>query len=135
MLALDEQSALRRHPAAGNCRRADSAPLSALAGDALDSRFRSWRGRSGRRYVFSVYDRLSCPAYEDAVMMVIAAAPEDQQRIVAISLTGCFPGIDLAAAGRLHAADSRIEFHIHLLARSRADRLAVIADLAHLCRN
>ena len=37
------------------------------AGEAvLHSKYRHWRGRSGRSYVFSVYAPADCPPYEDA---------------------------------------------------------------------
>jgi hypothetical protein len=133
MLALGEHPTRRSDISARNRGRDDSAPLSALAGDALGGRFRSWRGRSGRRYVFSVYDPLSCPAYEDAVM-IVAEASDGERRVVSIGETGSFPDIALAkAAGQ--ATSGRLELHVHLLARSRAERLALIADLAHLRRN
>lgn len=133
MLALDEHFAVRLGEPAGRRRSADSAPLTALAGDALDGRFRSWRGRSGRRYVFSVYDSVSCPAYEHAVMMVAAKTPDGQRRILSIVETGCFPDIVLAKAAAMTGPDGAPEFHIHLLARSPAERIKLIADLAHLC--
>ena len=38
--------------------------------DLLRRKYRSWRGRSGRAYMFSVYSPFDCPAYEDAVLIV-----------------------------------------------------------------
>jgi len=126
---------LGEHPTRGRDRRQlkfpprESAPLSVLAGDALDGRFRCWRGMSGLGYTFSVYEVASCPAYEHAVMMGVVVAPDGARRIVSIGDTGCFPDLFLANAAASRAPDGRTEFHIHLLARSRAERLAVIADL------
>ena len=131
MLALDEHLPRNRDRSAHQ-RRPDNAPLTALAGEAVGGRFRSWRGHSGRRYVFSVYDFACCPPYEHAVMIIAAAAPDGERRIVSIAETGCFPDIVLAKAAATGVAHGALEIHIHLLAQSRAERIAVIADLAHL---
>jgi hypothetical protein len=131
MLRLDEHPTRDCDPGAAKFQQRDSAPLSVLSGDALDGRFRCWRGMSGLGYTFSVYDVASCPAYEHAVMMAVVVAPDGGRRIQSIGDTGCFPDLFLANAARSRARDSRTEFHIHLLARSRAERLAVIADLGH----
>ncbi|MGA2792264.1 MAG: hypothetical protein ABSE69_01835 [Roseiarcus sp.] len=110
----------------------DSAPLSALAGDALGAHFRSWRGASGRRYVFSIYGPPSCPAYDHAVIVVAAVDAAGDRTDVFIADTGCFPEIVLAsAAAKWTRADAEIEFHIHLLAKSPAERRALISDLSH----
>jgi len=110
----------------------DGAPLAALAGEPLDGRFRSWRGRSGRRYVFSVYHPASCPAYEDAVLLAAAVAPDGGRRPLFIGDTGCFPDIVLARGADSAPRGAAVEMHVHLLAGSRAGRDAVLADLAHL---
>jgi hypothetical protein len=112
--------------------RGDSASLVALAGGALDARFRSWRGASGQRYTFSVYGRRSCPAYENAVAMVARIEPDGARRIIFIGDTGCFPDILFAEAANHIPADGEVEFHVHLLATSRAGRAAVIADLSQV---
>jgi hypothetical protein len=134
MLALDEHPAGPSELAARNRRSDASAPLSALAGEALGSRFRSWRGSSGRRYVFSVYDAQTCPAYENALMIVAEATAEGGRRLISIGDTGCLPDLALAKARRV-GAGAGLEFHVHLLARSRVERIAAISDLAHLDRN
>jgi hypothetical protein len=114
----------------------DSAPLSALAGDPLGARFRCWRGASGRRYVFSIYGRRSCPAYDHAVIMIAAVQRDGDRRVLFIADTGCFPDVVLArAAARWMRADAEIEFHIHLLATSPAARRALIADLSQPARS
>jgi hypothetical protein len=108
----------------------DSAPLLTLAGDALGTRHRCWRGASGRRYVFSVYSRQACPAYSHAVIMVVAVQPDGARRVVLAADTGCFPEMALANASKEWAkAGSEIELHVHLLAASLAERRAVVADL------
>ncbi len=114
----------------------DSAPLLALADDALAARFRSWRGASGRRYVFSVYEPFGCPAYSHAVIVVAAVDAAGDRTALLIADTGCFPEIVLAnATSRWMRADAKIEFHVHLLANSSAARVALIADLSHTPRS
>jgi hypothetical protein len=107
-------------------------PLASLAGGALDGQFRFWRGRSGRRYVCSVYDRAACPAYEHAILIVAAVAPDGARHLLFIAETGCFPEIALAKAEQAARGHGRVEFHVHLLARSAAARAALLADFAHL---
>jgi hypothetical protein len=128
-------SQVRRAPTAGSSARppdAEGASLAALAGEGLERQFRSWRGRSGRRYVCSVYDPATCPPYEHALLMVAAVAPDDARRLLSIVDTGCFPEIVLAGAVEAARAGAPVEFHLHLLARSRAERAAILSDLAHL---
>jgi hypothetical protein len=112
-----------------------SAPLRALAGGALGARFRSWRGASGRRYVFSVYDQHSCPTFEHAVALIATVGRSGERRAIAVEDTGCFPDISLAkAAARIPSGDA-CEVHIHLLATSRTERAALIADLSQARRS
>jgi hypothetical protein len=112
-----------------------SAPLRALAGEALAARFRSWRGVSGRRYIFSVFDRQSCPAYEHVVAMIVARDPDGERRIMFIDDTGSFPDLALAKAMMGIPAEPEVEFHVHLLATSRPERAAMIADLTQASRS
>jgi len=134
MLALDEHPARWSELAPRIGRFDGGMPLSSLAGETLQSRFRAWRGSSGRRYVFSVYDAPSCPAYQDALMIVAEATADGNRRVLSIGDTGCFPDLALAKA-RGCKAGGRLELHVHLLTRSRAERLAAINDLAHFERN
>jgi hypothetical protein len=151
MLALHEQlayprgqSALEIQPVGWTPRSARfsaslgesaSAPLRALAGEALAARFRSWRGASGRRYIFSVFDRQSCPPYEHVVAMIVARDPDGERRIVFIDDTGCFPDLALAKAVKGIAAEREVELHVHLLATSCTERAAMIADLSQARRS
>ena len=148
MLALEEQAEYRSDDAnlrdghrtgrasrasRPSCRFPDSAPLQALAEGGLRAKFRSWRGASGRRYVFSVYDRHSCPAYSDAVLVVASALADGDRKIVFAADTGCFPDMVVAKAAAKFAG--AFEFHVHLLARAPDERRAVIADISHAGRS
>lgn len=85
-------------------------------------KYRHWRGRSGRSYVFSVYAPDDCPAYEDAVVMVVVHG----KALACVDL-GPLPLTTLEALRRRAARDA--EFQIHVLADRGADRRALIADL------
>ena len=86
-------------------------------------KYRHWRGRSGRSYVFSVYAPEDCPPYEDAVVMVVARG----KALACVDL-GPLPLSTLEALRR--GCDGRdVEFQIHVLADRGADRRALIADL------
>lgn len=104
--------------------------LASLADEKLAGRFRHWRGASGRRYIFSLYEPESCPAYDDAVLIVAVKCTAGLRRILTICDTGPLPELALArACEAADASDESVECHVHLLAASHAERAAVIEDL------
>ncbi len=104
--------------------------LAALAGTPFSSRFFSWAGLSGRRYVFSVYRASACPAYCDAVMVAAVREDSGRRRVVSVRDTGEFPEPVVARAEHeLRAFGPGLEFHLHLLASSPEEREATLADL------
>jgi hypothetical protein len=110
---------------------AEAEPLAALAGEALSPRFCAWRGASGRRYIASVYEAGACPAYCDAALIAVAADADGRRRILALADTGVFPEPVVARlAETLRPLAERLEFHLHLLAASSAERRAALDDLA-----
>jgi hypothetical protein len=125
-----EQSAILPDRPPTSAAGVDSGRLAALAGGALAERFRRWRGASGQRYIFSVYDRGTCPAYDHAVLIAAMVAANGERRVAFIADTGALPDLALSeAAERSGAIGAGVEFHVHLLAASRVERAAVIADL------
>jgi hypothetical protein len=111
--------------------KARSSSLAALAGMPISSRFCSWIGLSGQRYVFSVYSPSECPAFRDAVLVAAIRDMTGQQRVVSVRETGSFPEPVMAKAQRdLRAFGPGLEFHLYLLAASAAERAATVADLA-----
>ena len=70
--------------------RAASSSLAALAGMPISSRFCSWIGLSGRRYVFSVYPASDCPAFRDAVLLAVVRDMTGPA-VVSVRETGAFP--------------------------------------------
>jgi hypothetical protein len=105
--------------------------LAALDGMPISSRFCSWIGLSGRRYVFSVYPALECPAFRDAVLLAVIRDMTEQWRVISVRETGSFPEPAVAKAQReLRAFGPGLEFHLHLLTTSAAEWTATVADLA-----
>jgi hypothetical protein len=104
--------------------------LAALAGMPFSSRFCSWAGLSGRRYVFSVYPASTCPAFCDAILLATVRDGSGRRRVVCVRDTGAFPEPVVARAQReFRSLGPGLEFHLHLLPTA-ADRAARIADLA-----
>ncbi|MDQ0396262.1 hypothetical protein [Labrys monachus] len=120
-----EQIAIRSH-----CRLSDRrafTPLPALGREAPDaaSRFRRWRGASGKSYLVSVYPIGECPDYVDAVLIAVDAASGARVWIGEAGTGGAGLAATLSAAARAGAS----EVHVHLLAGDEAGRLAAILDL------
>ena len=118
-------------PTAPHFAETEAEPLAALADEPLSPRFCAWRGASGRRYIASVYEARACPAYCDAALIAVAANCHGERRIVALADTGAFPEPVVARLTQtLAPAAERLEFHLHLLAATSAERRAALDDLA-----
>lgn len=93
-----------------------------------ERRFTAWRGRSGRRYVASVFaaDDTHPLSFTDAVLLAVSA----ERQIIAARDSGPF-GVE-AALARWQRAVSEAgakEIHVHLLAEDSASRRAALLDL------
>jgi hypothetical protein len=118
-------------PMSGQGDKTRGASLKALTGMPISSRFCSWIGQSGRRYVFSVYPASECPAFPDAVLMAVVRDMTGRRCVVSVRDTGAFPEPVVAGVQReLRAFRPGLELHLHLLAASSAERAATVADLA-----
>ena len=74
---------------------------------------------------------VDCPAFRDAVLLAAVRDMTGQRRVVSVRETGAFPEPVVAKAQReLRAFGPGVEFHLHLLAASPAERAATVADLA-----
>ena len=97
--------------------------------DAAD-RFWYWSGRSGRRYIHSVYALATCPPLPGAVYIAVR---RNSGVPVAVAL-GRFPAIlDQPGIERLRRRLSALgasELHVHLLSRSESEAEAARSDLA-----
>ncbi|WP_439496213.1 hypothetical protein [Bosea sp. (in: a-proteobacteria)] len=113
----------------------DAAPATAACEMPLRSgaglgerRFTAWRGRSGRRYVASVFTITDEHAlgFTDAVLLAVSS----DRRIIAARDSGPF-GVE-AALGRWRRAVALAgasEIHVHLLAEDGMTRRAALLDL------
>jgi hypothetical protein len=119
------QIAIRSHSSLRDSRLC--APLIALGRDAPDaaSRFRRWRGASGRSYLVSVYPIGECPDYIDAVLMAVDGKTS---ACVWIGEAG-EGGTQLAAILAIAAQAGASEVHVHLLAGDPAARSRAVRDL------
>jgi hypothetical protein len=128
---VDRAYGVAEGPAVGWTAPMSGSSLAALEGMPISSRFCSWIGLSGRRYVFSVYPALECPAFSDAVLLAVIRDMTGQRRVISVRETGPFPEPVLENAQREHRAfGPGLEFHLHLLATSPLERAATVADLA-----
>lgn len=110
----------------------------------LQDHFRYWRGRSGKRYLFSIVDMQALEDYTSAVVLLVARRG-DQETILASGMIDRqgYPDLDLAREiARFTQALLRrqphrpgaaylpsLEAHIHLLSDTGTDRAATLCDL------
>ncbi len=136
--AADRPAAEARAPGGAHAPQRRDAPLDCLAGAALGSRFHSWRGASGRRYICSLFpvragaELGGLPEFDEAIALAVSRDGEGRRRRIAVLdlswRDGRFAG-DLRAAGDAVSAGAS-EWHIHLLAGDACARQAAIADLS-----
>jgi hypothetical protein len=110
-----------------------TAPPSPLRGPAVldNERFCAWRGRSGRRYVTSIYGFDACPDYEHVVALAVRRAPDGSRTALCGVDLGAFPLVALHGEAMKAAREQGAnEVHLHLLAETSAGRAAAIEDLA-----
>lgn len=93
-----------------------------------ERRFTAWRGRSGQRYVASVFPVADDHAlsFTDAVLLAVS----QDRRILAARDSGVF-GIEAALTRWRNAvlAAGAHEIHVHLLAEDGISRRAALLDL------
>jgi hypothetical protein len=101
--------------------------------DLLRRKYRSWRGRSGRTYMFSVYSPFDCPAYEDAVLIVARRGADTRGGALAWRDLGRLAESELSEIRRRFADRlDAVEFHIHVLADRYGDRRRLIEDVMYV---
>lgn len=102
---------------------AGGAPAPALHGS---------RGRSGRRYVVSVYPLAEAcdAAHVDAVLIAVRRDADGARHVVGLRESGAFApaGFDASWFGLMRGLGAD-ELHVHLLATSPQDRAAALRDL------
>lgn len=131
MISLSHEQSLR--PAMGRAFTAEE-PVAALARHALAPAFVYWRGASGKRYLHKVYPWREWAGFECANIMRVGRR-QGARRVLWVGQTGAIaglmrPGDAGGSKARLRADElSADEVHVHLLARTRAERDAVERDL------
>ena len=81
-------------------------------------RVQVWRGKSGRRYVHTVYPSNACPEVENAIYLAVGRDGSGARRPVAID------------GGRsFFPSDGTEEVHVHLLASCGHQAARVMDDL------
>jgi hypothetical protein len=115
-----------------------NAPLASLEGDVLARRFHVWSGRSGRRYICSVFAacresaEAGLPDFADAIVIAVAMTAEGLRYPIAFFDCGdaCAGYLDRRQGFLAKAlAHSVREWHVHLLATNPQHRRSVLADI------
>ncbi len=95
----------------------------------LGDRFHYFRGRSGRRYLFTAVAGDALADFRSVVAMLAEPAPDGRlsaRAVVTVDALGC------ADRGWPPGDGRQTLCLIHLLAQTEAERRAVVADLASL---
>jgi hypothetical protein len=115
--------------------------LASLAGGDLAARFHAWRGRSGRRYICSVFPvdhraaDAGLPEFAEAIVIAVGQDIGGERRIVAF--LQCEYGANALARQAFVAAAIKAgarQWHVHLLTADPQKRRAAIEDIEALCR-
>ncbi|WP_297296951.1 hypothetical protein [uncultured Methylovirgula sp.] len=115
--------------------------LASLVGGDLAERFHAWLGRSGRRYICSVFpvDRRDSegglPDFAEAIVIAVKADAAGQRRVVGFCQCehGAGPVARHAFVSAAIAAGAQ-QWHVHLLTADPQKRRAAIEDIEALCQ-
>lgn len=100
----------------------------------LKQSYHYWRGRSGRRYLHTVFPLIECPEIPKANFILVRRAPDGTRRALAVGqTTEDAMSLNLAHLRHQGARLGANEIHIHLLAETAAERDLVEQDL-RACR-
>lgn len=111
-------------------RAAADAPALVSAELAVGQGFHYWRGRSGRRYLHSIYTLFACPAIPQANYMLVHRGGDGSRSVLAVGqTTSDAASLNLARLRQEGARLGANEVHIHLLADSDDERDDVETDL------
>jgi hypothetical protein len=121
---------------------ASNKSLASLAGGDLAERFHSWRGRSGRRYICSVFrvehhsENAGLPDFEAAIVLAVKTDVAGNRQVVGFCQCehGFGPVARRTFASAAIAAGAQ-QWHVHLLTADPQKRRAAIEDIEALCRS
>lgn len=104
----------------------DAVPMSSQT----QPRFHFWTGASGKRYVHTVYSLFDCPSVEDANYILVRRSDKATRTVLAIGrLCNENASLNLAEIRQHASALGADEVHVHLLAASPQEAMAVEEDL------
>ncbi|HEY0144702.1 MAG TPA: hypothetical protein VGB93_00820 [Methylovirgula sp.] len=119
---------------------ASNASLASLAGGDLATRFHSWRGRSGRRYICSVFrvehhtEDAGLPDFAAAVVIAVKTDVVGNRQVVGFcQCEHGFGPVARAAFVTTAIAAGAQQWHVHLLTADPQKRRAAIEDIEALC--
>ena len=94
--------------------------------------FHYWRGRSGQRYLHTVYSLVGCPALPQANYILVRRDADGTREALAFGRTkDDAMSVNLAHLRHEGAKLGANEVHIHLLADTESERDQVETDLTH----
>ena len=97
---------------------------------ALSHDFTFWRGASGSRYVHTVYPLLECPEVPNTNVVLVRRLGVGQPEVLHVGrVEQDAPSLNLAEIRRTAALLGANEVHVHLLARTTAERRFIEHDL------
>lgn len=93
-------------------------------------RFQFWTGASGRRYVHTVYDLITCPTLPASNYMLIKRDDNGEPDILAVGRAdNGASSLNLAEVRRRGAELGANEVHVHLLANNVTEAKQIKSDL------
>ncbi|MGL4395817.1 MAG: hypothetical protein ACRCS9_04695 [Hyphomicrobium sp.] len=112
-------------------RSAQPAPIAALnEPTSTAARFHFWTGASGKRYVHTVYSLFDCPPLGLANFVLVRRDGKTARSVLAIGrLNGDNAAFNLSEIRQRGTTLGADEIHVHLLATSAQECLAVEIDL------
>jgi hypothetical protein len=95
----------------------------------LKDRFWYWTGASGRRYIHSVYPLDDCPPLPGAVFVLVKRHGAIRTVVGIGRFTLFWDGVGRGFGPQRLAGSEADEVHVHLLAKSPEERVAILNDL------
>jgi len=95
----------------------------------VSDRFQIWRGKSGRRYVHSVFATDNCPDLENAIYVAVSRDGGSRRALAIDGAEAFMTDGDKRPNGAWPGGGRVDEVHVHLLASTRRSIEKVIADL------
>jgi hypothetical protein len=110
--------------------RAKTETLSQALPHSGEVQLRTWQGASGRRYLHIAYSLLACPAVPNANYVLARRMPDGHLKALKVGrVQHDAPTLNLAQIRHEGALLGANEVHLHVLAKSDAERILVEFDL------